>query len=129
MAKKFSYHGKTLEELQSMTLEEFSKIVPSRQRRSLLRGLTKQEKKLLEKIRKFKGQDKLIRTHVRDMIILPEMAGIKMGIYNGQEFVTVAIDPAMIGHYLGEFALTRRRVKHSSPGLGATRGSKFVSVK
>ena len=129
MARKFVYHGKTLEELQSMTLEDFSKLVPSRSRRSLLRGLSKQEKKLLENIRRFRGQDKLIRTHVRDMIILPEMVGSKLGVYNGHEFVNVTIDVIMVGHYLGEFALTRKRVKHSSPGLGATRGSKFVSVK
>src|SRR3989338_5283857 len=98
MARKFVYHGKTLEELQSMTLEDFSKLVPSRSRRSLLRGLSKQEKKLLENIRRFRGQDKLIRTHVRDMIILPEMVGSKLGVYNGHEFVNVTIDVIMVGH-------------------------------
>ena len=129
IAKKFSYRGKTLEELQDMSLEEFSKLMAARERRALKHGLTKQEKKLLENVRRFRGSDKLIRTHVRDMIILPEMAGAKIGIHNGKEFRMIIVDASMIGHRLGEFALTRGRVKHSAPGLGATRSSKFVPLK
>ena len=129
MAKKFLYRGKTLEELQAMSSEEFSKLLPSRQRRSLEHGMSRQQKKLMEEIRKLKGKDILIRTHSRDMIIIPEMIGSKIGIYNGKVFTPVAIEESMLGHYLGEFALTRQRVKHSAPGLGATRGSKFVPLK
>jgi small subunit ribosomal protein S19 len=129
MVKKFLYRGKTLEELQEMSLEEFSKLLTARERRALKRGLTKQEKKLLESIRHFRGKDKLIRTHTRDMVILPEMVGAKLGVHNGKEFHMVIIDASMIGHRLGEFALTRQRVKHSAPGLGATRSSKFVPLK
>jgi small subunit ribosomal protein S19 len=129
MAKKFSYRGKTLEEIQEMNLEEFSKLLPSRQRRSMLRGLTKQHKKLLERIRRTKDAGKMVKTHVRDMIVLPEMVGSKIGIHNGKEFVAVTIDAIMIGRYLGEFAQTRGRVRHSAPGLGATRSSKFVPLK
>ncbi len=129
MAKKFLFRGKTLEELEQMSLEEFSKLLSSRQRRSLVRGMTKQQKKLLANIRRFRGKDKLIRTHARDMIIIPEMTGAKLGIYNGKEFKTVIIEEGMLGHALGEFALTRQRVKHSAPGLGATRSSKFVPLK
>ena len=129
MAKKFSYRGMSMEELNKLTLEEFSKLLPSRQRRSLKRGLTPTQKKLLKNIRQSKGKDKLIRTTVRDMLILPEMVGTKMGIHNGKEYVTIVISDAMVGHYLGEFAMTRGRVKHSAPGLGATRSSKFVPLK
>jgi len=129
MAKKFSYKGMSIDELSKLTVEEFSKLLPSRQRRSLKRGLTETQKKLLKNIRQSKGKDKLIRTTVRDMIILPEMVGTKMGIHNGKEYVTVVISDAMVGHYLGEFAMTRGRVKHSAPGLGATRSSKFVPLK
>ena len=129
MAKIFKFRGKTLEELEQMNLEEFSKLLKSRQRRALRRGLTKVEKKLLENVRKAKGKDKLVRTHSRDMIIIPEMVGTKMGIHNGREFVPVVIDVGMLGHRLGEFAMTRKTVKHSSPGLGATRSSKFVPLK
>ena len=129
MAKKFLYRGKTQEELENMTLEEFSKLLTSRERRVLKRGFTQPEKKLLEDIRQNKSKEKMIKTHVRDMIILPEMIGVRIGIYNGKEFKMIVIDPAMIGHRLGEFSQTRARVKHSAPGLGATRSSKFVPLK
>ena len=117
-----------------MTLEDLAKLLPSRQRRSLERGLTKQQKKLLESVRRFKARgdktgDKMVKTHVRDMIILPEMVGVKMGIYTGKEWHSVVIEPEMVGHYLGEFSQTRKQVKHSAPGIGATRSSKFVPLK
>jgi len=127
MPREFRYRGKTLEELKKMSLEEFTKLLPSRQRRTLLRGLTERQKKLLEKIRKY--PDKFHRTHERDMVILPEMVGAKIGVYNGKEFVPVVIKPEMIGHRLGEFALTCKKVEHSAPGVGATRGSKHIPLK
>ncbi len=129
MAKKFTYRGKSIEELQAMNLEDFSKLLPARQRRNLKRGMTTAEKKLLEKIRHTKNRDKFIRTHVRDLIVLPEMVGAKIGIHNGHEYKSVIIEEAMIGHYLGEFSMTRNKVKHSAPGIGATRSSKFVAQK
>src|SRR3989338_7589961 len=129
MAKIYKFRGKTQEELEAMSLEEFSGLLKSRQRRALRRGLPKQHKKLLEKIRKQKGKDKLIRTHSREMIILPEMVGAKLGIHNGREFFMVVIDSSMLGHRLGEFSQTRKKVQHSAPGLGATRSSKFVPLK
>ncbi len=129
MARIFKYKGYTLEELQKMSLEEFAKICKARIRRKLKRGFTEAEKKLLKKIRKYKGTNKFIKTHCRDMIILPEMVGMTIGVHNGKEFVPVKITPEMIGHRLGEFAPTRKPVKHSAPGIGATRSSKFVAVK
>ncbi len=129
MAKKFLFHGKSMEEIEHMNLEEFSKLLNSRQRRSLERGMPKQQKKLLISVRKWKGKDKLLRTHSREMVILPEMVGSKIGIYTGKEYKTVIIDESMLGHCIGEFAPTRQRVKHSAPGLGATRSSKFVPLK
>jgi len=129
MAKKFDFRGKSFEELEKMNLEEFSKLLNARQRRSLKRGFTKHHKKLLQNIRMFKGKDKLIRTQSRDMIILPEMVGSKIGVYNGKEYVPVIITKEMIGRYLGEFAMTRKRVMHSAPGVGATKSSKFVPLK
>ena len=124
---KFMFRGKMLEELKGMSLGEFSELLTSRERRSLKRGLTEREKKLLEDIRK--KPDAFHRTHERQMVILPEMVGAKIGVYNGKEYVAVEIKPEMIGHRLGEFALTRKQVKHSSPGFGATRSSKFVPLK
>jgi small subunit ribosomal protein S19 len=124
---KFEFRGKSFEEIKDLNLEEFSKMLKSRQRRSLKRGLNDRQKKLLEKIRK--NPKKFHRTRSREMLILPEMVGVKIGVYNGKEYVTFDIKPEMLGHRLGEFALTRKQVKHSSPGFGATRSSKFVPLK
>jgi len=134
MPKEFRYRGYTLEELQKMPMDEFIKLLPARQRRSLLRGLTEAQRILLEKIRKAKkamkeGKKVVIKTHVRDMIILPEMVGLTIHVYNGKEFVPVEIKPEMIGHYLGEFAITCKPVKHGAPGIGASRSSMYVPLK
>jgi small subunit ribosomal protein S19 len=126
MPKIFLFKGKTLEELQKMSLEDFSKLLPSRQRRSLRRGLTARQKRVLENMRM---SSKPARTHARDMIILPEMVGRKMMVHNGKEFVAMDVVGDMLGHRLGEFALTRKKVMHSAPGVGATRSSKFLPLK
>lgn len=127
MAKIVTYRGKTIEELQKMSLEEFTKLVNARERRALKRGLTVQEKKLLERLRS--GKKQMVKTHCRDMIILPEMVGKKIGIYNGKEWVVVDIQTQMLGKRLGEFAPTRKKVMHSAPGVGATKSSKFLPLK
>lgn len=126
MVREFKFRGKTLEELKKMDLEEFSKLLKSSKRRSLKRGFDNEQKKLLEKLRE--GKD-YVKTKRRDIIILPEMVGKKIGVYNGKEYVKLEIKPQMIGHYLGEMILTREEVKHSAPGMGATRSSKFVPLK
>ena len=127
MPKIFSFHGKNLEEIKSMSFDEFAKTLNSRERRSLLkRGMTDQQKKLLENIKK--DPQKFHRTHVRDMVILPQMIGAKMAVFSGKDWQTLEILPDMIGHRLGEFTLNNKRVKHSAPGIGATRGSKFAAA-
>lgn len=130
MAKKeFKYRGKTPEELKDMSIEEIAELMPARQKRSLKRGLTQQQKKLLEKAKE-KNDEKPIRTHARDMVILPDLFNKKISIHNGKEWDTVEIKPKMIGHYLGEFTLPRlEKVEHSGPGIGATRGTKYISVQ
>lgn len=130
MAKEFSYRGKKLEELEKMDLKEFAELLPARKRRTIKRGLTNQQKKLLERIREQdKDSDDAIRTHCRNMIILPEMVDHKIAIYDGEEFKYRTIQPEMIGHYLGEFTQTREQVEHSAAGIGATRSTKFISVR
>lgn len=126
MKKEFIFRGKSLEELKELSLKEFAQLLNARQRRSLLRGLTDQQKKLLSRVKK---QENNIKTHCRDMIILPDMANTTIRVHNGKEFVVVNILPEMIGHYIGEFALTRKRVSHHAPGIGATRSSASLSVK
>lgn len=123
--REFMFRGYTFEEIEKMSLEDFMKLLPARERRKLRRGLTEQEKIFLEKLKK-KGS---VRTHCRDMVILPEMVGKVVFVHNGKEFVRVEIKPEMLGHRLGEFAQTRRFEKHSGPGVGATRSSKFVPLK
>ena len=88
MVKKFMYKGKTLEELRLMDLKEFAKLIPSRQRRSLLRELSDQEKIFLKKLKK--DPKKTTKTHLRDMIVLPEMVGTALLVYNGKEFRNIA---------------------------------------
>ena len=131
---KFHYRGHTLEELKKMNMDEFVRLLPARARRSLRRGLPPRQKKLLERLRrayraKKRGKDILTRTHVRDMLIFPEMVGLQIGVYNGKTYEIVEVKPEMIGHYLGEFSQTRRHVQHGSPGIGATRSSKYVPLK
>jgi len=134
MPKIFTYRGFTLDQLQGMSMDEFIKLLPSRQRRSLHRGLTSRQRGLLENVRKKteaaeKGSNIIVKTHIRDMIILPEMVGATILVHDGKEFVSVEIKPEMIGYYLGEFAITNKPVKHGTPGIGASRSSMYVPLK
>ncbi|MEM5879374.1 MAG: 30S ribosomal protein S19 [Candidatus Aenigmatarchaeota archaeon] len=127
MAKVFTFRGKTLEELKQMSIEEFTRLLTAKERRTLKRGLQESQKKLLEEIKK--NPDGFHKTHLREMIILPQMIGAKLGVFNGKEWVNIYITPEMVGHRLGEFSVPIKRVKHSAPGIGATRGSKFYAAK
>jgi len=109
-----------------MSLEEFAKLIPANQRRSLLRGMTEIQKKFLEKLRK---ASKPVRTQSRAMIIIPEMVGKHVMIHSGKEWIKVEMKTEMLGHRLGEFSPTRRKVGHSAPGIGATKSSKFLPLK
>jgi len=134
MPKEFTYRGHTIDELQSMSMDEFIRLLPSRQRRSLQRGLTPEQRIFLENVRGAKkdlkeGEKAIIKTHTRDMVIFPEMVGVTILVHNGKEFTAVEITPEMIGHYLGEFAITNKPVKHGSPGIGASRSSMYVPLK
>ena len=133
--KEFTYRGYTIEELSGMDLwpseesesQSVIELLPSRARRSIGRGLSLENEHFLERMRR--TSNRTVRTHRRDIPILPEFVGKRIAIYNGQNFVEIDIKPEMIGHYLGEFAITRRSVAHSGPGVGATRSSKHVALK
>ncbi|MEM0466399.1 MAG: 30S ribosomal protein S19 [Candidatus Thermoplasmatota archaeon] len=126
--KEFLYYGHTIEEIKKMSLEELIPILPSRARRTLKRGLTYDQNKLWEDVKKAQ-HGSLIKTHCRSMIILPDFIGHTILVHNGKDYEKVSIQPQMLGHYLGEFALTRKKVKHTGPGVGATRSSKFMPLK
>ncbi|MHB1811877.1 MAG: 30S ribosomal protein S19 [Thermoplasmataceae archaeon] len=125
-SKEFMFKGLSLEELQKMSLDEIIKILPSRSRRSLLREKNYEQNLVYQKL---ENDDQELKTHVRDVIILPKAVGKVVEVYNGNSYIKFEIKPEMIGHYLGEFAMTRKEVKHSGPGVGATRSSKFMPLK
>ncbi len=126
--REFTFRGKTLEELKALSLEEFAKIAPARARRSIRRGFNTETTVFFERMRTTPA-DRTIRTHCRDALVLPAHVGRKVAVHNGKEFKEIEVRPEMIGHYYGEFALTRRFEKHSGPGVGATRSSKFMPLK
>lgn len=122
---EFTYRGRTVNELKKLSIEEFAELLPARQRRKIKRGFSKPQRKLQTNIK----QKDSVRTHLRDMIVLPEMVGKTIEIHNGKAFNRVEIVAEMLGHYFGELSLTRGRVTHGSAGVGATRSSKFVPLK
>jgi small subunit ribosomal protein S19 len=135
LVREFKFKGYTPEQLQTLSIENLLPLLNSRQRRSLDKRVSTymndEKRKLREKVKlaregKLKGQ---LRTHVRDMIILPDMVGLTIHVHNGKEFAQVAIKPEMIGHYLGEYAITNKRVQHGAPGVGASRSSLYVPLK
>lgn len=125
--RKFTYRGVDLDQLLDMSYEQLMQLYSARQRRRLNRGLRRKQHSLLKRLRKAKKEappmekPEVVKTHLRDMIILPEMVGSMVGVYNGKTFNQVEIKPEMIGHYLGEFSITYKPVKHGRPGIGATR--------
>ena len=128
MARIFSYRGKSAEELKVMGNQDYSKLLTSRQRRALKRqGMD--YKKLLGKVDDAKKSGGTVRTTIREAVILPSWIGVKFAVHNGKEFKEFVIVPEMMGHRLGEFSFSTKRVQHSAPGIRATRGSKFLAVK
>lgn len=126
--KEFTFKGKTIEELKTLEVREFARFLRSRQRRTALRNFQKIEE-FINRSREKLERDKRIKTHQRDLIIVPQMIGWKIGIYNGQKFVPVDVIAEMLGHKFGEFAPTRARIKHGKLGVGATKGTKHKSKK
>jgi small subunit ribosomal protein S19 len=129
MPKEFLYRGLNEQELMSISMDEFIRLLPSRMRRSLRRGLTPDQRIFIEKIRTASPEDPPIKTHTRNLIILPEMIGKTVRVFDGKEFVDVRIDIKKVGHYLGEYAITNKPVRHGRPGIGASRSSMYIPLK
>ena len=128
MVKEFTYHGLSKEELANIPNEKLFKLFPARARRSLTRGINDDKRKLMEEM-KDKENKNPIKTHLRDVIILPYMVGVTVHIFSGKEFVPITITLQMVGHYLGEYVITNKRVNHGAPGVGASRSSLYVPLK
>ncbi len=123
--KEHTFRGKTVAELKELSVDEFAELLPSRERRTYKRSFSEEERKILEKLDK-KGK---VRTHLREMIVFPQMVDKTVSVHNGKEFVDVIIQPEMIGMRLGQLAFTRKMVKHGGPGVGASKSSTSVSVR
>lgn len=130
MARIFTFRGKTAEELQKLSVDDFTKLLKSRQKRAMKR-MGMQYKGLVAKVEKAKasGDKKVIKTQIREALILPSWIGLSFAVHNGKEFKQIEIRPEMLGHRLGDYAFSTKRVVHSAPGIRATRGSKFLAVK
>ncbi len=126
--REFSYRGRSLADLKAMDLPTLAGVLTARARRSIRRGFNTETSAFFERMRTTPAE-KVVRTHCRDALVLPEHVGRRVSIYSGKEFKEIEVRPEMIGHYYGEFCLTRRFEKHSGPGVGATRSSKFMPLK
>ncbi|XP_065333579.1 small ribosomal subunit protein uS19 [Cloeon dipterum] len=133
--RKYTYRGVDLDQLLDMPAEQLMELMHCRARRRNSRGLKRKPMALIKKLRKAKKEapanekPEVVKTHLRNMIVLPEMVGSIVGVYNGKTFNQVEIKPEMIGHYLGEFSVTYKPVKHGRPGIGATHSSRFIPLK
>ncbi|MCK5319332.1 MAG: 30S ribosomal protein S19 [Anaerolineales bacterium] len=129
MPREFFYRGRTEEELKTVSMDEFIRMLPSRMRRSLRRGISERQRILIEKTRSWTPDKKPVKTHARDLIILPEMIGKTIHVFDGHEFIEVKLDIKKVGHYLGEYAITNKPVRHGRPGIGASRSSMYIPLK
>ncbi|EGF80189.1 hypothetical protein BATDEDRAFT_88603 [Batrachochytrium dendrobatidis JAM81] len=133
--RKFSYRGVDLEQLLDLSSEQLMELVHARARRRFQRGLKRKPMGLIKKLRKAKKdappneKPAAVKTHLRNMIVVPEMIGSIVGIYNGKTFNQVELKPEMVGHYLAEFSISYKPVKHGRPGIGATHSSRFIPLK
>lgn len=126
--KEFMYRGKSLDELKNMDLRVFAKLVRANEKRTVIRQTDEIQDFIIRCNKKIQNK-KSIKTHLRHLIIVPKLVGLTIGIHNGKEFSQIKILPEMLGHRLGEFAVTRNKVKHGAAGIGATRSSASRSVK
>jgi len=121
--KQITFRGKTLDELQKLDVREFAKLLKSRARRNVLRNFQEIEKFVI-RVKKKVSKNKQIKTHLRDIVVVPELVGMKIQVHNGNKFFPIDVTIEMLGHRLGEFSLTRAKINHSKAGVGGTKGTK-----
>ncbi|GCE97589.1 ribosomal protein S15 [Zygosaccharomyces mellis] len=130
--RTYSYRGVDLEQLLTMSNEEFIKLAPARIRRRFARGLGHKPARFMKKLRAAKlaapenEKPPVVKTHMRNMIVFPEMIGSVVGVYNGKVFNQVEIRPEMVGHYLAEFSISYTPVRHGRAGATTSR---FMPLK
>jgi small subunit ribosomal protein S15e len=116
--RKDSYRGIDLDKLPDYSNQDLMELFNARQRRKFSRGIKRKPIALLKKLRQAKREtaysDKPdpVKTQLRNMIIVPEMIGSVVGVYNGKQYINVEVKPEMIGYYLAEFSITYKPIKH-----------------
>mmetsp|Transcript_8301 Transcript_8301/g.10916 ORF Transcript_8301/g.10916 Transcript_8301/m.10916 type:complete len:150 (+) Transcript_8301:81-530(+) len=138
--KKFTFRGIDLDQLLDISNDELCELLHARARRKMTRtgrggGFKRKHRAFLKRLRKAKKdapegeRPQPIKTHLRDMLVLPEMIGSMLGVHNGNQYALVEVKPEMVGFYLGEFAITYKPVTHGRPGIGSTTTSRFIPLK
>merc|ERR1711971_835078 len=133
--RKYSYRGIDLDKLLDLSNQDLMELFRARQRRKFGRGIKRNVVTLLKKLRKAKRETaygekpEAVKTHLRNMVIVPEIIGSVVGVYNGKQYISVEIKPEMIGHYLAEFSITYKPIKHGRAGMGSTKSSSFIPLK
>lgn len=118
-----------------MSNDQLLQIVHARVRRKMQRKTNLKHTRLLKKLSKKKmecgplDKPEIVKTHLRDMVIVPSMVGSMLAVYNGKQFNIVEVKAEMIGFYLGEFSITYKSVRHGRPGIGSTNSSRFIPLK
>lgn len=123
--KQFLFRGKTLDELNALDVREFAKYLKTTSRRYILRNF-QQIENFLKRSRKKIENKKQIKTHDRELVVVPEMVGWRIYVYRGNSFEQVDVVGEMLGHRIGEFALTRKKANHVKSGAGATKGKREI---
>ncbi|XP_044320290.1 40S ribosomal protein S15-like [Triticum aestivum] len=133
--RKFSYRGFDLDAVLDMSADNLIQVLPARAHRRFYRGFKRNSLMLNRRLRKARmgapagEKPGAVKTHLRNMIIMPEMVGSQIAVYNGKTFNQIEIKPEMIGHHLAEFSISYKPVKHGRPGIGATHSSRFIPLK
>lgn len=95
--RKFTYRGVDLDQLLDMQSDNLMELVHARARRRFSRGLKRKPLALIKKLRKAKKEappmekPEVVKTHLRNMIVVPEMIGSVIGVYNGKTFNQIEV--------------------------------------
>ena len=133
--KKQIYRGIELDKLLEMPQEEVVNLFCAKNRRSFKRNRRGSHTRLIKKLKKsvkdapYGEKPKGVKTHLRNMIVTPDMVGSVVEVYGGKYWTPVEVRADMCGYYLGEFSLTYKPIRHGKVGHGATRGSKFTALR
>jgi small subunit ribosomal protein S15e len=133
--KKQIYRGHELEKLLEMEMPEIVNLMNSRQQRRFKRGIPGKYDRFIKKLRQAKKdvpvgeKPKPVKTHLRDCIIVPQMCNSVIECYGGKYWNPIEVKADMVGHYLAEFSMTYKPIRHGKVGVGATRSSKFTSLR